>query len=195
MKLSADQIARYTQAPILNAKSFAEPLNVAMERFAINTPKTAAAFLATVAIESARLTRTEEDLYYRTAERLVSIYPRAFKSVRDAQPYVRNPLALSKLLYDGYHGRGLIQLTWRKNYQRAGDALGHDYVRSPELVKTQQHAALTAAWYWSDAGCNEAAEAGDMDEVTRLVNGPRRLHLEERVAIYEANLGYMENAA
>ena len=31
-----------------------------------------------------------------------------------------------------YYGRGLVQLTWRKNYKKMGDLLGVDLVRRPE---------------------------------------------------------------
>jgi putative chitinase len=31
-----------------------------------------------------------------------------------------------------YYGRGLVQLTWRKNYQKMGDLLGVDLVHHPE---------------------------------------------------------------
>lgn len=191
MKLTVPQIASYTQAPSAKAQTFQQPLNDAMTRFEINTPKRVAAFLATVSVESARLTKVEEDLYYKSAERLCNIYPRAFRSPRDAQPYVRNPRELSLLLYSGYHGRGLIGLTWQANYKRAGEALGYDYVAEPKLVCDPMHAALTAAWFWHDANCNESADKADMNEVTRRVNGPRRMHLVERVTLFDLNLGAM----
>ncbi len=194
MKLTAAQIARYTQAPLSNAQMFEQPLNEAMERFEINTPRRVAAFLATVSVESVRLTQLEEGLYYKTPERLREIYPRLFKTIADAAPYVRNPRGLSTVLYDGYHGRGLIQLTWKANYERAGKALGVDYVKTPALVCEPLHAAMTAAWFWSDARCNDPADVGDMTEVTRRVNGPRKLHLVERLAQYASNIDAMEAA-
>jgi predicted chitinase len=36
--------------------------------------------------------------------------------------------------FTGYMGRGLIQLTWKGNYQRMGDKLGYDLVNNPELA-------------------------------------------------------------
>lgn len=189
--ITVDQLAVATGATRAAALRYLMPINRAMARFAINTPRRQAAFLATVGVESSRLTATEEGLYYLDAARLARIYPRAFRTAQAAQPYTRNARALGELLYKGFWGRGLIQLTWEKNYRRAGDALGFDYTNAPELVATPDHAALTAAWYWADAGCNAAADRGDMREVTRLVNGPALMHLAERQELYKTALGVL----
>jgi putative chitinase len=109
--------------------------------------------LATVSIESAKLTATEESLYYKDAARLCRLYPRAFKTGDEAMPYTCNPQALGAKLYDGkWHGRGLIQLTWQDNYKRAAEALGRDYLANPDLVKEPSDASLTAAWFWHAQG-------------------------------------------
>ena len=194
MNLTAIQIADYTQATFQNAQTYEPHLNATMTRFKINTPRRIAAFMATISIESARLTRLEEDLFYKSADRLAAIYPRAFKTAADAAPFARNPVALSQKLYGGYHGRGFICITWLDNYEAASEALGYDYVREPQLVCTPRHAALTAAWFWQKAGCNEAADRGDMADVTKRVNGPRQMHLAERLALYQANIGLLEAA-
>ena len=185
---SVEQLASATSAPYGNAKTYHQPLLDGMTRFNIDSPQRQAAFLATVAVESAHLSAVEEGLYYKDPARLARIYPRAFKNAAAAVPYVRNPQGLSELLYKGYAGKGLIQLTWRRNYERAGEALGYDYVGNPALVAEPKHAALTAAWYWHDAKCNDPADRGDMTEVTRRVNGPALMHLAERKAQYEIAL-------
>ena len=182
------QLAAATSAPYGNAQTYQPPLLDAMGRFDICSLHRQAAFLATVSVESARLSSPEESLYYKDPDRLARIYPRAFKNAAAAVPYVRNPQGLSELLYKGYAGKGLIQLTWRRNYERASEALGFDYVGNPALVATPKHAALTAAWYWHDAKCNDPADRGDMTEVTRRVNGPALMHLAERKAQYEIAL-------
>jgi putative chitinase len=194
MKISDKELALATGATLADARKYVDHLNVAMARFQINTPRRVAAFLATVAIESDRLTAVEEGLYYKDAGRLAKIFPRAFQTVMEAAPYARNPKGLRDLLYKGYHGRGLIQVTWEDNYREASEDLGFDYVGNPDLLLQPQHAALTAAWYWSKYGCNKAADRGDMREVTRLVNGPARLHLAERTRQYVANIGWMITA-
>jgi predicted chitinase len=40
-------------------------------------------------------------------------------------------------------------------------------------------------------GCNAAADEGDMERVTRIVNGPAKLHLKERVEFYEHALSIL----
>lgn len=188
MTFTVEQLAAATTAPYGNAQTYHQHLQDAMVRFDICSLQRQAAFLATVAVESQHLSAVEEGLYYKDASRLARIYPRAFKSMADAEPYTRNPKGLGELLYKGYAGKGLIQLTWRRNYERASEALGYDYVGNPALVATPKHAALTAAWYWHDAKCNDPADKGDMTEVTRRVNGPALMHLAERKAQYEIAL-------
>lgn len=186
--MTPELIAQCTGGTLANARVYAVPLTDAMALFQINTPRRQSAFLATVGIESARLTAVEESLYYRDAGRLASIYPRAFDNAEEARPYTRNSEALGKLLYQGYCGRGLIQLTWEKNYRAAGEALGKPYLAQPNMVKEPVDAALTAAWFWSANGCNKPADALDMTGVTRIVNGARLMHLAERVALYDGGM-------
>ena len=183
--MDAKTLALCAGAALPDAETFSHPLTEAMIRFEINTPKRQAAFIATVAIESARLTAVEESLYYEDPHRLDDIYAREFQHrAAKAAPYARNPVELGRLLYQGYWGRGLIQLTWLKNYQAAGAALGFNYVMQPGLVREPMHAAMTAGWFWFTHGCNEAADRGDMDDVTERVNGKAKLHLAERKAQY-----------
>ena len=188
MTFTIEQLAAATSSPYGNAKVYHQHLLDGMARFNIDSLQRQAAFLATVSVESAHLSAVEEGLYYRDAARLARIYPRAFKNAAAAVPYARNPQGLSELLYKNYHGRGLLGLTWRRNYERASEALGFDYVGNPALVATPKHAALTAAWFWHDAKCNDPADNGDMTEVTRRVNGPALMHLVERKHQYEIAL-------
>jgi predicted chitinase len=99
-----------------------------------------------------------------------------------------NPAALSQKLYGGFHGRGLIQLTWERNYKACGDALGIDFVSNPASLLEPSNAAMSAAWFWKENKCNLPADAGDMDRVTRIVNGPAKLHLKERIEWYQKGL-------
>lgn len=189
MQLTPDLLARSTGATIGNATRFAPHLDAAMQRFAINTPSTAAGLLGQVAIESESpagpLGTTEEGLSYRDPDRLRAIFPSLFvRGGYKAEEYVRNPAGLSQLRYQGFHGRGLIQLTWRDAYVAASKDLGYDYVAQPDLVLQPMHAALTACWFFAVyKGCLPAAEQGDVYAVTGLINGPARLKLTERKAI------------
>lgn len=180
------------------ARVFAEPLSSACERFAINTPRRVAMFVAQAAHESAGFARLEESLTYSTPMRIVQMWPERFTGLADAARYVRQPKELANHVYanrlgngdepsgDGwrYRGRGLFQLTGRGNYQDAGEALDQPYVDSPELVTLPLHAALTAAWYWASNNCNDPADLGDVRAVTRIINGPGLVGLDERREAY-----------
>ncbi len=182
--MTFDELVVATGSTPADAIRFADPLSAAMALFAIDSPRRISAFLATVAIESGNLRKLEEDLYYKDPSRLADIYPRAFRNAADAAPYARNSRGLSELLYKGYHGRGLIQLTWLENYAAASEALGRDLVTDPDVVLEVHNAALTAAWFFNTRGCLPHADAGDMTAVTRIVNGKRLMHLDRRLAQY-----------
>ena len=51
------------------------------------------------------------------------------------------PWVRSDYWTDGYFGRGYVQLTWLRNYRKARDEIGVDFVKSPDLVMNKKHAA------------------------------------------------------
>lgn len=194
MDLTIDQFAKACGAEVGVAADYFDHAVAAMARFRISeTPVQVAAFLATVSVESRRLTAMEEDLYYKDARRVAELFKRVFDANHDrvitddevkiAMGYVRNPKGLSMRLYNGYHGRGPIQLTWERNYKLHGDKLGFNYVADPNLVKTPEHGFLVAASFWDEIDGN--AISHDMGEVTLRVNGPKRLALGERIAQFQ----------
>jgi len=162
----------------------------ACARYGIDqSPQHLAAFFGQASVESQQLSKVEEDLYYRDAERLARLFLRAFDldhnrqitqdEIDAARPYCRMPKELSIKLYNGYHGRGLGQLTWEQNYRKIGEHVGVDYVTDPDIVKTPEHAVLSFAAFWDVNNLNDVV--GDPSEVTRRINGPRRLALAERI--------------
>jgi putative chitinase len=70
-----------------------------------------------------------------------------------------------------YKGRGPIQLTGRANYRTYGRSLGMDFERHPEIVATPSVGLLIACKYWADKGLNNLADAGDINAITRRING------------------------
>ena len=181
------------------AGQFELPLDAAMTAFSINTPKRAAAFLAQAAHESLGFTRLQEDLSYSTPERLMTVFKGRFDGLADAAQYLRQPEKLANRVYanrlgngdtssgDGwrFRGRGLFQLTGRANYMAAGDGLGTDYKTNPDLVAEPPDAAFTAAWYWAVGNLNAMADVGQIDVITRRINGPAMLGADERRALYQ----------
>ena len=177
------------------ARIFAEPLAAACERFEINTPARIAAFLGQCYVESWGFTVLEENLNYRTPERLRQVFPTRVPSVADAAVLCKaGPRAIANRVYhsrlgngneasgDGwaFRGRGIKQLTARTNYTNAALALGRPYVEQPDLVALPEDACLTGAWYWHVAKCNALADAWAIEAITAAVNGPAKLKLAER---------------
>ena len=70
-----------------------------------------------------------------------------------------------------YRGRGLIQLTGKTNYHLCGEALGLDLHAQPELLEKPQHSCMAAAWFWGSNGLNSLADKGDLETITRRING------------------------
>lgn len=172
-----------------NAAQYVAPLNATAERFQINTPRRVACWLGQLAHESARFSRVVENLNY-SAEALARTWPARFAG-SDGEPnatalrIARKPEEIANVTYagrmgngsagtgDGWHyrGRGLIQITGRENYRRCGDALGGDLIKRPSLLEQPMYAALSAGWYWHQAGLNDRADRMDIAGITRAING------------------------
>lgn len=194
------------------AVQYAPLLAIAAHRYHIDTtPRRVAAWLATLAHESARFTRLVESLNY-SAEGLAATWPARYADMAGqpnalAQSIARKPATIASLTYanrmgngpsatgDGwiYRGRGLIQITGRDNYDRSGDALGLDLILNPELLEQPYSAALSAAEWWHRHGCNELADTGDLAAVTRKVNGGLT-GLDDRLKLYAAAMTYIGSA-
>jgi putative chitinase len=139
----------------------------------------------------------EENLNY-SAHRLVEVWPKRFFSTNAAEEYASNPEKLANFVYanrmgngneisgDGYRfrGRGPLMLTGRENYSDASTAI----LKTDRLVEFPDHVALdpyvgaaVAAWFWQARGCNELADQGDLDGLSRRINGGT-IGLEDRIA-------------
>lgn len=159
-----------------------EPLNATFQKYNISTPKREAAFIGQCSVESANFTRLQENLNYST-QRLMQVWPSRFPNISMAQPYANNPEKLANFVYAGrmgnlqdgdgwkFHGRGLIQLTGRENYANCGSSIGVDIIDNPDLLLTPKYAALSAGWFWGKRGLNDLADSGDIEAMTRRING------------------------
>lgn len=168
------------------ARRFMEPLQTACDRFEINNEYRAAAFLAQCAHESLGFERTEEALSY-SAARLNRVWPHRFPTIESAEPFARNPKKLAIKVYNGrmgnrigtedgwlYRGRGILQITGRETFKRAGEAIDMPLLDYPDLASRPEGAALTAAWFWYDRKLNALADLDSLDSfisITRAING------------------------
>ena len=184
-------------------------LSQAAHRYQIDaSPRRLAAWLATIAHESARLTSVVENLNY-SAQGLAQTWPSRYadmtgKPNATAQRIARRQEDIANLTYAGrmgngsagsgdgwrYRGRGLIQITGRANYAQSGAELGLDLIAKPEQLEQPYLAAMSAAEWWHRHGCNEIADTGDMAAVTRRVNGGLT-GLDDRIRLYSAALAYL----
>jgi putative chitinase len=153
------------------ANTFLPHLEAAMDEYEINTPQRRAAFLAQVGHESGGLHWMVE-LWGPTASQ--ARYEMRY-DLGNNQPG------------DGYRyrGRGLIQLTGRANYEKASKALGVDLIANPEKLGEPELACRSAAWFWKTHGCNELADAGQFERLTKRINGGLNGYAE-RLGLWEA---------
>ncbi|MBY8969279.1 glycoside hydrolase family 19 protein [Pseudomonas sp. P867] len=142
---------------------FISSLNLVMLNRQINTPQRAAAFLAQIGHESGELHYVRE----LGSDQYLSKYDTGVLAARLGN----TPEADA----DGqkYRGRGLIQITGRRNYLACSQALFGDdrLLLQPQLLEQPQWACESAAWFWQSNGLNELADKDQFTTITRRING------------------------
>jgi len=160
------------------------PLQVAFDKYEINTPKRQAAFIGQCQHESGNFKTLEENLNYKP-EALMKVWPSRFPDLPTAMKYAHNPEKIANKVYGGrmgngveetgdgwkYHGRGLIQLTGKENYANCGQALGIDLLSTPNLLTLPEQACLSAGWFWNRKQLNSLADSADFETMTKRING------------------------
>ena len=83
-----------------------------------------------------------------------------------------------------YFGRGLVQLTWFENYEKAGKKLGLDLLNNPELALNLDNGVkilflgMIEGWFTSrKLGTYFTATKTDFINARRIVNGKDKAHL------------------
>ncbi|WP_419795123.1 glycoside hydrolase family 19 protein [Pseudomonas palleroniana] len=173
MPITEQQLLQILPNAGRQAGVFVPVLNAAMGRYGIVGTARAAAFIAQVGHESGQL-RYVREIWGPTAQQL------GYEGRADLGNTV--PGDGSK-----FRGRGLIQITGRANYAACGEALGLDLINNPQLLELPQHAAMSAAWFWSTRGLNILADQGEFVKITRRINGGVN-GLADRQALYEKSL-------
>ncbi|ADZ13641.1 endolysin [Cronobacter phage ENT47670] len=162
----------------------------AMNTYGIDTPKRQAHFIGQIGTESMGFKSVQESLNYSVAG--LAIFGSRLTAAQREQ-LGRKPgekalsperqAAIANIVYGGrygnnlngdgwkYRGRGLKQVTFKANYEECGKALGLNLVDSPDLLLQDKYAALSAGWFWKANGCNHFADAGDVNGLTRRING------------------------
>ncbi|MBN6069421.1 glycoside hydrolase family 19 protein [Aggregatibacter actinomycetemcomitans] len=166
------------------------------EEYGLDTKQKEAMFLAQCGHETAGFTCFTENLNY-SADGLLRVFPKYFNK-HTAQQYARKPEAIANRVYasrmnngdeasgDGwkYRGRGIIQVTGKKNYQAFQSWVGERV--TPESLTTEMDLCVLAGfWYWSVNGLDKIS---DIVAVTKLINGGTN-GLSDRKALYANLLG------
>ena len=162
-----------------------------LPKYEITSIPRVAMFLAQTAHESGNYTALKENLNYQ-AKSLSAVWPSRFPPAI-AEEYAHNPEKIANRAYcnrmgngpeesgDGwkFHGRGLIQLTGRANYEKFAQMTGRELDDTVAYCETPDGAVESACFFWKEENLNAHADQGDIERVTRIINGGT-LGLEDR---------------
>lgn len=85
-----------------------------------------------------------------------------------------------------YRGRTAMQLTGKSNYRQFRDWCRSqayeppDFVASPDLVNSDPWEGLVPLWYWTTRNLNRWANEGDVETITKKINGGKN-GLQDRI--------------
>jgi predicted chitinase/peptidoglycan hydrolase-like protein with peptidoglycan-binding domain len=200
--IEEDQLARFAEKARPQYRDALLQGKETLTRYGITqSPLRLCHFVAQIFAETGGLTILEEDLTYRSAQRLRAVWPTRFSTVSSAEPYVNNPQKLAERVYgdrfdnrpgDGwrYRGRGLVQLTGRSRYREIGAKLGIDLENQPELASDARHVLAIACEVWANGATpgehdlNRLADANKLDAITYRLLGAY-VGIEERREAFE----------
>lgn len=153
---------------------FITPLNEELPKYGIDTPVEVASFLAQVLHESGGF-KWMRELWGPTSQQIR--YERDFTKPWTATD-PRNKLAFSLGNYvvgDGklFMGRGPIQMTGRKNYERLSREMFGDntLLHNPDIITTPKYGIISSCIYWKWRNLDRYDDDLSVKEETKLVNG------------------------
>lgn len=172
------------------AAQFLDPLNHAMGEFGIGSKLRQAAFLATIAHESAQLASLSENLNYSAAS-LRRVWPNRFPpevvTFYDRQPEKIANRAYANRMGNGdedsgdgwrYRGAGLIQITGKDAHAACAKHFNLSLADMAAWLRTPLGACMASAWWWNNNDINRYADQGDFDGVCDKVNLGRKTKAE-----------------
>ena len=154
--------------------------------YGVDTKLRTAHALSQIFHESGLLKATEENMNY-SADRLLVVFPKYFKTKADAEAYAHNPQKIANRVYGGrmgngneasgdgwkYRGRGLIGTTGLENYADYGksDLCIGNPVEDPDILSSYPECLKSALFFWQKHDCNKFADADDCKGLTKRING------------------------
>lgn len=188
---------------------FAQHLNAACMEFNISTRMRQASFLPQIAHESGQLRNLVENLNYKPDALLTTFntskiirFTRALAeqygrtAARPANQEMIANIAYANRMGNGsiesgdgwrFRGAGLIQLTGKENQADCAKYFRIDLDTIGSWLRTPEGASRSAAWFWRTHGCNELADKGMTELITKTINGGDN-GLAERIALYQTAL-------
>lgn len=189
---------------IKNPEIHASALEAARKTSSVTTARRLCHFMGQVFVETNGFVSMVENLNYKDPDRLDAIFS-AVHGTEDARALIkRGPEAIANRVYAGrrlgngdeasgdgwrYRGSGYKQLTGRSNYREIGGMVNLDLEGNPELAREPKAAAAIAFAFWDARQCSPLADRGDLEGVTKKINGPAKLGLPERRAATLRALG------
>lgn len=215
----ASEVIRKGYPNCADPAAWAAALTAAFARFPKFIALGAACIIAKAEMETGGLTRWDENLSYKTPERLLqmfgqrAVFTRAARdavaahakgtpwpavALGEATRLVGNPVETGDKVYavlGGFaaRGGGIVQLTGLGNQAAFAMDMKMTLAEGRDFIRTIPGAAMTGPWYIDHVGGTAAANAGDMKEVLRLVAGKRSM--AELAAIWAAIDGDKQMAA
>lgn len=180
--------------PLTRASAYAQALNAVREPTGLNTPIRVRHFLAQVAHETGGFRGLVENLNYKDPQHLNAMF-RNVQGLAHAERLIKEgPQAIGCCIYanklgnggldsgDGYkyRGRGFLMITGKANYAEVQRYSQLPVVTDPDQLGQAEPAATAAGRFWTNRHINAAADEDDLDEITRVVNGPAKNGLESR---------------
>lgn len=174
----------YRNVSAEKCKLYTEAFNQILPQYGISSPQRIAAFLGQIAVESGEL-RYDKELPSRYNKKDPKDPKEATGTLYEGRKSLGNVIA-----GDGpkFIGRGILQLTGRANYAVMSKKIGVDILNSPEMASSPITSTKIACQYFKDRGLLDLSDAWNLKEVTRRVNGPGMLHLEQRIQYSERAL-------
>ncbi|AJA07478.1 hypothetical protein SKP52_02735 [Sphingopyxis fribergensis] len=175
-----------------NLIQWVKPAQDACYRWGIDTFREVASFFANISVESAGLTRLEENMNY-SARRMAEVWPGRYaiggKASNGpnalAKSLAHNPEKLANNVYanrmgngppssgDGWRHRGFgpKQTTGKKNQQDFADAVGIPLADVPAYIRTPEGGMMSAGYYWKANNLDAKAATPGWKDDRIAING------------------------
>jgi putative chitinase len=181
-------------------------LDEILPQYEIDTILRVTGFLAQTCHESRNYTALHENLNYK-AETLLRVFPKYFNQTT-ARQYAHKREMIANRVYgnrmgngpessgDGYkyRGRGILQITGKKNYTACSQFIFNDdtLVTNPDLIETDMTIAIkSACWFWSVNNINQYCDDQDLEGMTKAINGGLN-GIDDRIDRYNSILELLQ---